>query len=120
MTSNEDYLDSSAQWFKCTYPDIWQGIFDTYLDAADITYDACKYYDLEAIVQNNMFSKNKISLLHVNIRSIHANFDFFVHMIKSLNNCFDVIAITESWLDNFFAQLFPVKGYTMFSFPRVE
>ena len=36
-------------------------------------------------------------------------------MIESLNYCFDTIAITESWLDNFSA---PVKGYNMFSLAR--
>ena len=118
MTSNEDYLDSSTQWFKSTYPDVQQGIFDKHFDAAEIKYDACKYYDLDAIVQNNVFSNNKISLLHINIRIIHANFDSLIHKIESLNFCFDVIAITESWLDNFSAQLFPVKGCNMFSFPR--
>ena len=114
MTSNEDHLDSSAQWFKSTYPDVWQSIFDKHLDAADTKYDACKYYDLDTIVQNNVFSNNKKSLLHVNIRSIHANFDSFVHIIESLNYCFDVIAKTESWLDNFSAQLFPVKDIICF------
>ena len=91
---------------------------DTHLDAADTKYDACKYYDLDAIVQNNLFSNNKISLLQVNIRNIHANFDSFVHMFESLNYCFDTIAITKSWLDNFFAQLFIVKGYNKYSFLR--
>ena len=110
MTTNEDYLDSSAQRFKSTYPDVWQGIFDKHLDVADTEFDACKCYDLDAIVQNNVFSNNKISLLQVNIRSIHANFDSFVRMIESLNYCFDVIAITELWLDNFSTHLFPVKG----------
>ena len=75
-----------------------KGIFDKD-NFVHNNYDACKYYDTDVLEQKNVFLINNISFMHINIRSLRANFDAFVYLLKSLNFFFDIIALTETWLD---------------------
>ena len=43
---------------------------------------------------------NSFSILHVNIRSIHQNFDKFKEFLNIINYTFDVISLTETWHEN--------------------
>jgi hypothetical protein len=106
-----------SERFKVRFIVPWQGVFEKDIDTCVNDKYAFKYYDLTNLINNNMFLCNNISLLHINITNIRANFDAFVHLVESLGSCFDVIALTKTWLDDVSSQLFSVKGY-MFSFPR--
>ena len=71
----------------------------------------CKYYTNDEF--NSNFSKvpkiNKLSLFHLNIRSLNANKDKLVQLLASVNNPFDVIVLTEICVYNidFYSNLFP-------------
>ena len=43
------------------------------------------------------FSKNSLSVLHLNIRSINKNFEAFTEFYSKLNHIFSVICFSETW-----------------------
>ena len=62
----------------------------------------CRYYT-EQSFNNEVSSLNcepgQLSLLHSNIRSVQKNFRSLEFYLDSLNHNFDVIALTETWLN---------------------
>ena len=72
---------------------------DTFFNMNQIN---CNYYlpseFKEHTINNNL--TNYFSLLHLNIRSISNRFDSFKHLLNSLNKPFQVIGLTETWLNN--------------------
>ena len=71
-------------------------IFDTDL----LLNNSCEYTFCEEF--NLQFSKynSKLSLLHLNARSLNKNFDALQILLSSLNFTFDVIAVTETWFNS--------------------
>ena len=64
---------------------------------------------------------SKMSVLHINARSINKNFDNVMLLINSIKITFKVIAISETWIDDKHNQVLPqIPGYTCFSKPRTE
>ena len=61
------------------------------------------------------YSKDGISFLHINIRSINKNFENFKLFLSSLNFTFTVICFSETWLDetiNSNKSLYELPNYT--------
>ena len=57
---------------------------------------------------------NTLTLIHLNIRSIKANGDNFVSYLENINLKFDVICLSETWInDNDFSEDF-LPGYKSF------
>ena len=59
----------------------------------------CKYYDN---FQFNGLSKKEntgLSIIHFNARSLNANFDHIKDFLFTLNIPFDVITISETWVE---------------------
>ena len=48
-------------------------------------------------------------MLHLNIRSISNEFDSFKHLLNSLNKPFQVIGLTETWLNDITKEDFKLK-----------
>ena len=44
--------------------------------------------------------ESEFSLLHLNIRSISNKFDAFKHLLDSLDKQFQIIGLTETWLND--------------------
>ena len=68
-----------------------------------------QYYDSDKFNSTfNLNTRNDLSIIHANIRSLSANGDMFVGFLSLLNRSFDVICFTETWLsqdgvvENFF------------------
>ena len=73
------------------------------LDASFNTDDIKCDYLLPNELQNKFKSANMLaqfSLLHLNIRSISNKFDSFKNLIKTLNIPFQIIGLTETWLND--------------------
>ena len=57
----------------------------------------CDYYTESEFNKENLCSDN-LSIIHVNCRSLKANFTAFKRCIEQLNGTFDIIAVSETWL----------------------
>ena len=65
---------------------------------------------LKNITEKNQF-QNKLSLFHINVKSLPKHHDELELYINSLNFKFSVIALTENWLDESKQDLFDLEGY---------
>jgi hypothetical protein len=57
---------------------------------------------------------NGISIIHLNIRSYKKNFDEFLVLLNGMNVKFDVIVLTETWMDGC-ESVVCLNGYSAFS-----
>ncbi len=74
----------------------------------------CEYYlpnDFEQQINRAKLINNKLSFMHLNIRSIVNKFDSFKQLINSLNIPFQVIGLTETWLNDNNDDLFELENY---------
>ena len=60
-----------------------------------------QYYTIDSFKSNfESNSKNSISILHINIRSINRNYEDFKVLLSELNFRFKIICLTETWSKN--------------------
>jgi hypothetical protein len=62
----------------------------------------CNYYlpnDLNEETKE-INNKNNFALIHLNIRSITNKFEMLKDLVTSLNKSFQIIALTETWLND--------------------
>ena len=82
----------------------------------------CEYYIEEKfnemLQQKNILGANNcLSLLHLNIRSLHRNLDSLTTLLKNVELRFSFIGITETWLWD--SSLHPdISGYNFVHNPR--
>ena len=70
----------------------------------------CKYYGEEEV--NNVIVENTgVSIIHFNTRSLQKNFNKIVYCINNFGVKFDIIAITETWLEDGNTDTFDLEGY---------
>ena len=62
----------------------------------------------------------KFSVLHINARSLFKNFDNILLFINSLDHKFSIIAISETWLDDFKQKFMHINGYNLITKHRPE
>ena len=53
----------------------------------------------------------KLSILHLNLRSVSNKFDALKNYLNSLNRKFTIIALTETWLNDNDYDNFKIPGY---------
>ena len=59
--------------------------------------DTCEYV---TNISSNRPQQSEISIINFNIRSIKENFKHFTDLLSNSNTTFDVITLTETWMDN--------------------
>lgn len=78
-----------------------------------------KYYNIDeytsAVNTNTNYYTN---IIHLNIRSLSKNFDLLRSMLNCLPKHPDVIALTETWLNNTNKHLYQLDGYSSFHLVR--
>ena len=77
-------------------------------------FDDCQYYDLNSI--NNNIDTNtpkSMNIIHINIRSARKNLDEFLINLESTRTKFQVIILTETWL-NSQEDFNEIRGYKSF------
>lgn len=81
-----------------------------------------QYYDINKFRLIDNVSMNDLSIFHLNIRSLLApgKLDNLLGLLKSLNNAFDLICLTESWLSLNTLALAHIDGYSAFHSLRTE
>ena len=77
----------------------------------------CDYVDSEAI---RSLDNNSLSMFHINARSFKCNYDDVIHLIDSINNKFDIIVATETWLNKFNKDLYNIKNYNAIHVTREQ
>ena len=70
------------------------------------------YWRLDRYLAKHVISNNSFSVAHLNIRSIPANFSAFLSFIDSLDHCFIVIGLSETWLNPSNVSTYGIRGYT--------
>ena len=78
----------------------------------------CNYYtpsEFNVHLKNN----DEFSLIHLNARSLHKNFDNISEFLSTLNNNFSVIAISETWISGTPIIPFQLDGYDFVNFDRI-
>jgi len=73
-----------------------------------------KNYTSNEFNELNINSKNDLKILNWNIRSLSAHFDELLAFLGCIKYEFDVISITESWLNEANQHLFKIDGYEAF------
>ena len=98
-----------------------------YIPCTDINPDSYYYNDLSFSIQQNsnyyhedsfnqsfqrVFNDNDtLSLMHLNIRSIPSNLTKLVQYLSNLNVNFDIIGISETWLNETNKDIYNLNGY---------
>ena len=124
---------------KCkSFEEIYHGdvSFNPELDPDNNFYHINKN-DLSAYYLDDQFNSkfgdgsftNGLSIIHFNCRSINAHFVELTHYLDSLTNSFDVIALTETWLqqdedegenDDDADYVYDIDGYKRFTCSRAN
>ena len=76
------------------------------------------YYTLQQFIDNVHKSKD-LSIIHINCRSLNANFADLKILLETLDFSFDVIGLTETWLNESNADVFQLEGYDFYHKNRV-
>ena len=74
----------------------------------------CNYYTEDSFnryLAKHVISNNSFSVAHLNIRSIPANLSAFLSFIDSLDHCFTVIGLSETWLNPSNVSTYGISGY---------
>ena len=80
----------------------------------DISKVDCNYYLPDEFKKHLSVTKQKsksFSLLHLNIRSISNKFDSFKQFLDTLDKHFQIIGLTETWLNDTNYDSFNIKDY---------
>ena len=80
-------------------------------DYIDPVVNDCKYMNCCDFQFNNV---NKISIMHVNSRSLFKNYDDFVVFLSCVKHKFSVIGISETWFKQTTdTRMFDIPGYSL-------
>ena len=74
----------------------------------------CSYYTEQKFI-HSISKKKGFSLIHFNARSLKSNFQSIQETLKNISYSFDVIAISETWLDeNSDEDIFSIEGFKLY------
>ena len=79
----------------------------------------CSYYTEEQL-NNTIMTEQGLSIIHLNSRSLYANFESLQDLLSRLKNPFNIIAISETWLDEARGVDFNLEGYDFNFINRVN
>lgn len=80
-----------------------------------------RYYNINEYISEVKYKDDEyINIVHMNIRSIHKNFDVFKTFLNSLPKPPDVIALTETWLRDSSKHLYSLDGYVSHNLVRTN
>ena len=65
-----------------------------------------------------MHNVKGLSIIHVNCRSLNSNFDKLNQMLNDLQHKFDIIAVSETWLNKYNSDLYSLNGFQMYNQDR--
>ena len=74
--------------------------------------NVCTYYTTEQY-NHNIRADGKLSIIHINSRSLYANFKNIKDYLHSFSQPFNIIAISETWINNERGADFEMEGYEL-------
>ena len=74
------------------------------------SYTANSSYNVLQQFIDNIHESIYLSIIHINCRSLNANFTD-IKILETLDFSFDVIGLTETWLNESNADLFQLEGH---------
>ena len=77
-----------------------------------------KYYDIHAYNKLIPRNSNKLNILHINSRSLPKNIDNITAFLNSLSVSPDILAVTETWLNDTNKHLYQLSGYNSYHLVR--
>ena len=83
----------------------------------------CKYYDentFNDMIDGMVKDQTKLSLLHLNVRSLPKNFDAFNEYLQCIKHQFSVIGLSETWHTDASCDLYSLLGYECISRNRIN
>ena len=84
---------------------------DNVQDYLDHVVSDCKYMDCSDFQCNNL---SKISIMHINARSLFKNYEDFLVFLSCLKHNFSVIGISETWFKQTTDTcMFDIPGYSL-------
>ena len=90
--------------------------FENYIDPNNNFFNSisthCDYYTVQQFV-NSKTIQNGLSFIHFNARSLRSNVDQIKDHVNELNIPFDIITISETWLDSEDCSDILLNGYEM-------
>lgn len=66
----------------------------------DLENNACSYYDVKDFCKQFPQGRGSLNLFHLNIRSLNKNLDELLILLDSLKTEFQVIVLSETWLND--------------------
>lgn len=94
-------LDVDASHFNALYPNLRSD-------------DHSKYYSIDDFNATFSLNSSDFNLLHLNIRSIYPKLDLFKTTLSSFRISFDVVVLSETWLNLSSVNLLDFPGYRIF------
>ena len=83
----------------------------------NLLHEDCRYY-LQCALQDaigRLDVSNKLSVLHINARSMLGKLSQIDVLLKAILDGFDIFAVSETWESTFIEQLINIPGYTKIS-----
>ena len=77
-----------------------------------------QYYDIHAYNKLIPVNSNKLNILHINSRSLPKNIDNITAFLNALSVSPDILAITETWLNDTNKHLYQITGYNSYHLVR--
>ena len=74
----------------------------------------------QSISDMNIVKQGYFSFFHMNIRSLRANMNKMLAYIDSLDNKFDVLCLSETWLKENETDMYSISGYNHIAFPKLH
>ena len=105
----KNVLNANKAFFN--QEDLCDRIFNSFTE----NINKCNYYDIDSIpFQNSSTSKDSLYLLHVNVRSLHKNFDSLHNFLASLPFLPHLICLSESRIHDHPLIYIDLAGYSFF------
>jgi hypothetical protein len=83
----------------------------------------CDYYlpeDFNKLLKDNDMKNGILSFIHSNIRSLPKHHDELQMFLTELDIEFDIIGLTETWLNEYNCDMYGIDGYTHFRIVRAN
>ena len=74
-----------------------------------------KYFSEENVITNSFDTKDKLFLMHHNVRSLNKNMNQFHSLIQQLNYGYCVVGLSETWLNDLQSSIVSIDGFTLYT-----
>ena len=80
----------------------------------------CSFTNIKKAADFFVNNENKFSVLNLNIRSLKKNYDSLLIYLRQIKTNFDVIVLTETWLNDNESDLYLIPGYCFSAINRLN